>query len=227
MQLMKYKFNFKISATKIDFLLSFILSVKSLRDNCIFTFYFYSMRLLFVFVLMMFAAALNAQIYSPYSSFNYLQRPAFASSIHLNDSIPNKKWFVTKYAGVSTSFNFFRGGNATVVAAPLSLQLNRAINNNLYAFANVSIAPEFVSFNNNNFVNSNIKGIQNTGYHSNGVGMYSSASIGLTYVNDARTFSISGGISVERSTYPGMPYNQMDAMKPVTPLPVNDDKRLH
>ncbi len=200
-----------------------------MQDNRIFTVYFYHMRLVFVFVLVMLAATLHAQIYSPYNSFNYLQRPAYMSSIHLNDSIPNKKWFVTKYVGVSTSFSFFKGGNATVVAAPLSLQLNRTLNNNLFAFANVSVAPEFVSFNNNNFLNSNIKGIQNTGYHANGVGAYSSASIGLMYVNDARTFSISGSISVERSNYPysGMPYNQANVMKPVTPLPVNDDKRLH
>ncbi len=187
------------------------------------------MRLLFVFVLMMFAATLHAQLYSPYNSFDYLQRPVFANSIRLNDSIPNKKWFVSKYAGVSTSFSFFRGGNATVVSAPLSLQLNRTLNNNLYAFANVSVAPAFVSFNNNNFLNTDIKGIQNNSYHANGFGMYSSASIGLMYVNDARTFSISGSISVERSSYPysGMPYNQMNVMKPASPLPVNDDKKLH
>ena len=187
------------------------------------------MRLLFVFVLMMLAAGLNAQIYSPYNSFNYIQRPAFINSIGLNDSIPNKKWFVSKYAGVSTSFNFFRGGNAFVVAAPLSLQLNRTLNNNLYAFANVSVAPEFVNFNTNNFLNPNIKGIQNNSFHSNSLGAYSSASIGLMYVNDARTFSISGSISVERSSYPygNMPYSQANVMKPVTTLPVNDDKRLH
>lgn len=187
------------------------------------------MRLLFVFVLMMFAATLHAQVYSPYNSFNYLQRPAFINSIYLNDSIPNKKWFVSKYVGVSTSFSFFRGGNVTIVSAPLSLQLNRTLNNNLYAFANVSVAPAFVNFNSNNFLNSDLKGIQNNPYHANGVAMYSAASVGLMYVNDARTFSISGSISVERSSYPysGMPYNQANVMKPVTPLPVNDDKRLH
>lgn len=198
-----------------------------MQDNCIFTFYFYTMRLLLFFVLMMFVATLNAQLYSPYNSFNYIQRPVFANSIRLNDSIPNKKWFVSKYGGVSTSFSFFRGGNATVVSAPLSLQLNRTLNNNLYAFANVSIAPAFVSFNNNNFLNSDIKGIQNNSSHANGLGMYSAASVGLMYVNDARTFSISGSISVERSNYPSMPYNQVNDMKPITPLPVNDDKRLH
>ncbi len=196
-------------------------------NNCIFTIYFYTMRLLFVFVLMMFVATLNAQLYSPYDSFNYIQRHVFANSLRLNDSIPNKKWFVSKYVGVSTSFSFYRGGSAAIVSAPLTLQLNRTLNNNLYAFANVSIAPSFVSFNNNNFLNTNIKGMPNNSFNANGFGMYSSASVGLMYVNDARTFSISGSISVERSSYPGMPYNQMNVMKPVTSLPVNDDKRLH
>jgi hypothetical protein len=187
------------------------------------------MRLLLFFVLMMFTATLNAQLYSPYNSFNYMQRPVFANSIRLNDSIPNKKWFVSKYVGVSTSFSFYRGGNAAIVSVPLTLQLNRTLNNNLYAFANVSIAPSFVSFNNNNFLNTN-KGIQNNSFNANGFGMYSAASVGLMYVNDARTFSISGSISVERSSYPysGMPYNHANVMKPATPLPVvNDDKRLH
>jgi hypothetical protein len=59
--------------------------------------------------------------------------------------------------------------------------------------------------------------------------MYSAASLGLIYINDARTFSISGSISVERSNYPysGTPYNQMNIIKPSAALPVNDDKRLH
>jgi hypothetical protein len=36
--------------------------------------------------------------------------------------------------------------------------------------------------------------------------MYSRADIGLMYVNDAKTFSISGSIGIERSTYPLLPY---------------------
>jgi hypothetical protein len=185
------------------------------------------MRLLLFFILMMFAATLNAQLYSPYSTYNYIQRPVFMNTIRLNDSIPNKKWFVSKYAGVSTSFSFTRGANATVVAAPLSLQLNRTLNNNLFAFAAISVAPSYTNFN-STFLNANIKGMQNNSFSANSFGMYSAASVGLMYVNDARTFSISGSISVERNSYPysGMPHNQMNVIKPAAALPVNDDKRL-
>jgi hypothetical protein len=53
---------------------------------------------------------------------------------------------VSKYTGISTSFSFFKGGNATIVSAPLGLQLNRRLNNNLFAFAGVSAAPSYVNF---------------------------------------------------------------------------------
>ena len=39
------------------------------------------------------------------------------------------------------------------------------------------------------------------------VGLYSRAELGLQYINDERTFSISGSIGVERSSYPVLPYN--------------------
>jgi len=72
------------------------------------------------------------------------------------------------------------------------------------------------------------KGMQNTFFRSNGVGMYTAAEMGLMYVNDARTFSISGSVSIEHTSYPGMPYNQAKAVQlPGPALPVNDDKRLH
>jgi hypothetical protein len=186
------------------------------------------MRVLSVLLVLFFSTALKAQYLAPFNYIAYTQRPMYLDNIHLNDSTSNKKWFVTKYAGVSTSFSFFNGGNATIVSAPIGLQLNRRLNNNLYAFAGVSVAPAYMSFN-QKFLTTNVnKGVQNSFFRSNGVGMYTAAEMGLMYVNDARTFSISGSVSIERSSYPGMPYNQARTVQlPGPALPVNDDKRLH
>lgn len=119
----------------------------------------------------------------------------------------SRKWFLTRYSALSTTYNFFKGGNAMVVAAPIGLQLNRRLNNNLYAFANATVAPAYVSFNRAFITNGFNKGMPNNGlFRSSRMAMYSSASLGLQYVNDERTFSISGSIGVQRSSYPLLPY---------------------
>ncbi|HEX5154378.1 MAG TPA: hypothetical protein VFW07_23180 [Parafilimonas sp.] len=172
------------------------------------------MRIVLVLVILITTAASKAQI--PMLGLNdYAQRQAFSRNSHVYDSAVNKKWFVTTYAGVSTSFNFFHGGNATVVSAPLNLQLNRRLNNNLYAFAGVSAAPAYVNFN-QTFLTTDInKGISGkNSFNSNSFGMYSRAEVGLMYVNDERTFSISGSIGIERNNYPVYPYNQINRTQP-------------
>ncbi len=155
-------------------------------------------------VLLIISAGLKAQTSSlRFNSFSYQPVPAY----NINDSIFNKKWFLTHYTGISTSFNIFRGGNATVVSAPLGVQLSRRLNNNLYAFAGVSAAPAYVNFNGHFLSADANKSLQSNSFNSNSFGIYSRAEMGLMYVNDARTFSISGSISVERNNYP-YPYSQ-------------------
>ncbi len=104
------------------------------------------MRLILIIAAIIFSISLNAQI--PALGYNnFAQRPLFARGINANDSGFNKTWFFTHYAGVSTSFSFYKGGNATIISAPIGLQLNRRLNNNLYSFAGVSVAPAYVNFN--------------------------------------------------------------------------------
>jgi hypothetical protein len=43
-------------------------------------------------------------------------------------------------------------------------------------------------------------------FSSNSFQVNPSASVGLMYVNDAKTFSISGGFSIERNSYQFVPY---------------------
>jgi hypothetical protein len=121
--------------------------------------------------------------------------------------VANKKWSVSSYAGISTSISFFNGGHATAIAVPLVLQLNRRLSNNWYAFASISAAPAYVNL----YGNFNAPGISkaspyNGFMQSTNFGIHSKAALGLMYVNDAKTFSISGSIGVENSSRPIMQY---------------------
>lgn len=141
----------------------------------------------------------------------------FASESHalLNDGQPPNnpsKWFFSSYRGLSTSVSFFKGGYASVFSAPMGLQLNRRLNNNLYAFANVTVAPSYISINPSYLAGLN-KNFTNRSFNQNSFGLYPAASFGLMYMNDAKTFSISGSISAERSMYPAVPYYPANGTK--------------
>jgi hypothetical protein len=151
------------------------------------------------------AATADAQSFLPGSFIDNSYRGSLMNNIHVNDSAFKKKWFVSKYTGISTSFSFFKGGNATIVSAPLGLQLNRRLNNNLFAFAGVSAAPSYVNFR-SSYLNADFNKVsQNNSFNQARLGIYSRAELGLQYINDERTFSISGSIGVERSDF-SMPY---------------------
>jgi hypothetical protein len=160
------------------------------------------------------SVVLKAQTSLPVSFIDYTQRQSFANNTHLNDSTANKKWFLSKYSGISTSFSFFKGGHVTVVAAPLDLQLSRRLNNNLYAFAGISLAPAYINFNRSFlFANVNKAWQNNSLFKSNSFDMNAKAELGLMYVNDQKTFSISGSIGIERNSYPLFPYNQINTIR--------------
>ncbi len=139
----------------------------------------------------------------PGTGSQYLQQQSFRS----NQSGLNtgKKWFVSKYSGLTAGMSFWQGGSANFIAAPVGLQLNRRINNNLYAFAGISAAPNYVYFN-RAFTGATFPQGHNNLYQSGRLGLSSRASVGLMYVNDERTFSISGSLGVERNQhFPGIP----------------------
>ncbi|MGH2563931.1 MAG: hypothetical protein ACRDE5_05430, partial [Ginsengibacter sp.] len=50
-------------------------------------------------------------------------------------------------------------------------------------------------------------------------GTYSSASLGLMYINDSRTFSISGSIGIERSSNPLLPFYTGNPYRQATVTP--------
>jgi hypothetical protein len=132
-------------------------------------------------------------------------KQSFSDSSYYSQHVQKKKWFLTSYSNVGIGFNFFNGGTATVVSAPVGLQLNRQLNNNLYAFTGVSLVPAYLNFN-RSFLSPGIKTNTANGFRSDYLGLYSSVNMGLMYINDARTFSVSGSIGVQRSNYPILPY---------------------
>ena len=173
------------------------------------------MRTMFVVIILIFSVSANAQSALTGSYAGQLRQNSMTDINFFNDSAADKKWFVSKYIGLSSSFVFFKGGSATVFSAPVALQLSRKLNNNLYAFAAVSVAPSYISFNNFYQPYNANKSFQNNSlYKSNSFDTYGRAELGLMYVNDDKTFSISGSVGIERSSYPIVPFNQAAAVKP-------------
>ena len=169
------------------------------------------MRTIILIALVVSVSALKAQTIMPGSFLDNNYRGISANNIHMNDISSKKNWSLSRYSVLSTSYAFFRGGSAAIISAPVGLQLNRGLNNNLYAFAGVSVAPAYVSLNRSFMANDLNKANQNGSFFQTGnLGLYSRAELGLQYVNDERTFSISGSIGIQRSSYPVFRYDQMD-----------------
>ncbi|HCL83306.1 MAG TPA: hypothetical protein DIC22_04985, partial [Chitinophagaceae bacterium] len=162
------------------------------------------MRIIFLLFASISFFSPKAQVYLPVGSMNYNQWQAFPAYHPAGDSSHiNQKWFFSKYSGLSAGFGFFNGVHFTMISAPLGLQMNRQLNNNLVAFAGVSAAPAFFSFS-RSFSDPLIYKSYPGSSLSNayGLGMNTGVDIGLMYINDAKTFSISGSIGIERSNYP-------------------------
>lgn len=145
-----------------------------------------------------FISAFAVKAQSPLA-FGSMDQPAFTHFRQIDSNTIHKKWFVSKYVGLSTGFFGFNGGSSTFLSAPVGLQVYRQLNNNLYAFAGVSVAPSYFPYNRSFYqpMNSKNYGMMN----GNNFGVYSAARMGLMYVNDEKTFSISGSIGVGRGYY--------------------------
>jgi hypothetical protein len=153
----------------------------------------------------------KAQTYLPVSVMNFAQWQPFPAYRPSNDnSNLNQKWYLSQYVGISTGFVFFNGGGATYLSAPVGLQLNHPLNNNLIAFTGISAAPAFFNFS-SSFTNPSYPG----NYMSNtyGLGLNSRVDFGLMYINDAKTFSISGSIGIDRYSYPVFPVQRTNTLK--------------
>ena len=164
------------------------------------------MRTLLLIATMFFFTTVNSQSFSPLGYPALGPGIGFSHNISKNDSTGKQKWFLSTNKSLYSGISFSRGSNAAIVAAPMSVQLNRRLNNNLYAFANVGITPAYVSLNSSSINGGFGKPFSANPFNSSSLGINPSVSLGLMYINDARTFSISGSISAERSSYPLVPF---------------------
>ena len=168
------------------------------------------MRLILLTLSLTTLISLNTQAQIPLRGMSYFPWQPYYGHYSYNDSISsNRRWFVSKYAGLSTGIGFVNGQSFTTFAVPVGLQFNQPLNNNFVAFAGVSVAPTFFSasqpFLGPTLTNSYPGGTFPNAY---GFGVNSRIEMGLMYINDAKTFSISGSIGVERSSFPVYPYDR-------------------
>jgi hypothetical protein len=173
-----------------------------------------SMRRLFLFAVLISALSAKAQSLLPLGSAGYAEALPLGNHYGSLDFPSDKKWFLTRYTALSAGYDFLGGYNASFLALPATLQLNRRLNNNWYAFAGLTAAPAYVNFNQSFLSANRNKFYPNTGFPQyNGLGGYAGATLGFMYVNDARTFSISGSFSVERSSFPAFPVESTGSSK--------------
>ena len=168
------------------------------------------------YLLLVFASTIylstKAQTPLPVGNIGFTTWPSSSFHHSLNDSNHlNQKWYFSKYAGVSAGYSFFNGGGASYISAPFVLQLNHPLNDNLIAFAGISAAPTFFSFS-HAFTDPAYSKSYPGSYLPNTYtfGVNSTVEMGLMYVNDAKTFSISGSIGIERGSYPVYPAERVN-----------------
>lgn len=173
------------------------------------------MRISLMIIAFLAFISVKAQTAFPGAGIGYLQQGALNHYNMLSDSNAlQKKWSVSTYGGLGAGIGFFNGGNTAFFPAQIGVELNRRLNNNLYAFAGVAVTPVYFNFN---------RALNATGLHgnymtapafnTNGLGIYQGIQAGLMYVNDAKTFSISGSIGVSNSRSPFYPASSINTQR--------------
>ncbi|MEP7257610.1 MAG: hypothetical protein ABI687_04470 [Flavitalea sp.] len=167
------------------------------------------MRLLLLILISFTFHSLEAQTPLSFGVWNGVQHSPFAGYNRINDnSGTNTKWQLNAYRGLSANQRFFNGANVSMLSAPMGLQLDRRLNKNLYAFAGVSVAPTYFNFNRTLDAGGIYKTyLVNSLFTPNNLGLNSRVELGLMYINDEKTFSISGSIHVDRNNYQAYPLN--------------------
>jgi len=151
------------------------------------------MKRTIIFAAILISAITAVKAQAPWG-FGAMNQPYYRHFGQVADSNTHqKKWFLSKYAGISAGYLFFNGGGGSYLSAPLGLQINRQLTNNVYAFAGISATPTIFNFNTPYNFNKTSSFLNNNRY-----GVNSSAYMGLMYTNDEHTFSISGSVGVGR-----------------------------
>jgi hypothetical protein len=129
----------------------------------------------------------------------------FMSVPSFDNSLTKSKWQLRPFASMSAGYVFFNGG-ISYLSAPVGIAIYHPLNTNWTAFGAATVAP--VIFNVNRLSTLPINDPNHYGYPfsgESGLGLTTGIQGGLIYTNDAKTFSISGSVQIERSSYPVYP----------------------
>lgn len=130
-----------------------------------------------------------------------------------DNSMTKNKWVLRPFASLSAGYIFLNGG-ISYLSAPVGVALFHPLNTNWTAFGAITAAP--VIFNVNRLSALPINDPNQFGYPfsgTTGLGLTTGIQGGLIYTNDAKTFSISGSVQLERSSYPVYPSSRTTARK--------------
>ncbi|HUB60458.1 MAG TPA: hypothetical protein VL978_07150 [Puia sp.] len=140
----------------------------------------------------------KAQLHlTPASGWGYTPwQPVYIPYSLLTADNPGHTWQLRPFASLSAGY-LFLGGGISYVSAPLGIALYRPLNSNFTTFAAATVAPTAFHFSTLYTASPGYPGSNFTG-----LGVNAAVTGGIIYTNDARTFSISGSISVERGSNP-------------------------
>lgn len=151
----------------------------------------------------------SAQSSLDYTTIDRARQLSFARQETVGaQTLAASKWQLHTFGGISGSYGFLNRYHASSLSTPVTLQVSRPLNRNLYSFAAITAAPVAMHFN-SVFLQPRQSKYSSpsmmTGVHQ--FGWYTRAEAGLFYINDEKTFSISGSFYMERASYPVfMPY---------------------
>ena len=133
----------------------------------------------------------------PGTTWGYTPWQPYVPYAQFINSGPNHGWQVQPFATASLGYTFLGGGGGSYFSAPIGIALFRPLNNNFTAFGAATVAPAVFHFSS---LYTNQAGYP--GNNITGLNVNAGVTGGFIYTNDAKTFSISGSISVERGSYP-------------------------
>jgi hypothetical protein len=158
------------------------------------------MRILLILFICFAFTVSNAQTHvAPAAGWGYTPWQPYVPYSVITAGNTDHTWQLRPFASASVGY-IFLGGGISYVSAPVGLILYRPLNNNFTAFGAATVAPTVFHFS--SLYNTPYG---NPGYPANnltGLGVNAAVQGGIIYTNDAKTFSISGSISVERGSYP-------------------------
>lgn len=171
------------------------------------------MRLLLTIFITMTVLCSTAQNHLPIGTWGYGFTPWQPVLSFPSYNQNNHHLQIRPFASLSAGYLFFNGG-VSYVSAPVGLMVFRPLTNNWTAFGAATVTP--TAFSINSLYSAPITDPNHPGYpFSSGYGLGLSTGVqgGLIYTNDARTFSISGSVRFDKTTYPVYPTNGVNSRK--------------